>query len=120
MKPLLLRHYTATTCSGSGKQALLDDLLQMRSALAPCTFDTVDFPAYTGSVPGLDAALPAAWQRFDCRNNRLAWLGNTTLAKACHVRLTQGYAQLDATLHARHLNTRWRLWVPERWRKAAP
>ena len=48
------------------------------------------------------------------------WLGNTTLAKACHVRLTQGYAQLDATLHARHLNTRWRLWVPERWRKAAP
>lgn len=75
MKPLLLRHYTATTCSGSGKQALLDDLLQMRSALAPCTFDTVDFPAYTGSVLGLDAALPAAWQRFDCRNNRLAWMG---------------------------------------------
>ncbi len=75
MKPLLLRHYTATTCSGQGTQALLDDLLHMRSALAPCTFDTVDFATYTGSVAGLDEALPAAWQRFDCRNNRLAWQG---------------------------------------------
>ena len=28
MKPLLLRHYTATTCSGSGKQALLLGLAQ--------------------------------------------------------------------------------------------
>lgn len=76
MKPLLLRHYTATTCSGTGSQALLDDLLRMRSALAPCAFDTVDFATCTGSVPGLDdAPLPDAWQRFDCRNNRLAWLG---------------------------------------------
>ena len=61
MKPLLLRHYTATTCSGMGTQALLDDLLRMRSALAPCAFDTVDFATCTGSVPGLDdAPLPAA------------------------------------------------------------
>ncbi|MDO4794996.1 MAG: beta-ketoacyl-[acyl-carrier-protein] synthase family protein [Brachymonas sp.] len=75
-QPLLLRHYTATTCSGDGCQALLRDLLAMHSALAPCTFDTVDFATCTGTVPDLESSpLPAAWQRFDCRNNRLAWRG---------------------------------------------
>jgi predicted transcriptional regulator of viral defense system len=56
---------------------------------------------------------------------RLGFLAETrlkdaTLAGACRARLTQGYAQLDPALPGRRLYTRWRLWVPERWRKAAP
>lgn len=49
-----------------------------------------------------------------------ARLHDEDLASACRARLTQGYAQLDPALPARHLNTPWRLWVPERWRKVAP
>lgn len=56
---------------------------------------------------------------------RLGFLAETRLrdmdlASACQARLTQGYAQLDSALPARHLNTAWRLWVPERWRSPAP
>lgn len=56
---------------------------------------------------------------------RLGFLAETrlhdaNLASACRGRLTQGYAQLDPALPARHLHTPWRLWVPERWRKAPP
>ena len=76
MNPILLTHYTATTCLGVGNAALLQALRDMRSGLAPCTFDTVDFPTWTGTVAGLDeVALPVALQRYDCRNNRLAQLG---------------------------------------------
>jgi predicted transcriptional regulator of viral defense system len=56
---------------------------------------------------------------------RLGFLAETrlhdaNLVAACRARLTQGYAQLDSALQASHLHTAWRLWVPERWRKAAP
>lgn len=56
---------------------------------------------------------------------RLGFLAETQLhdaelANACRARLTLGYAQLDPTLPARHLHTPWRLWVPGRWRTAAP
>jgi predicted transcriptional regulator of viral defense system len=47
-------------------------------------------------------------------------LRNENLASACRARLTQGYAQLDPALPKSHLHTAWRLWVPERWRQAAP
>lgn len=47
-------------------------------------------------------------------------LHDTILADDCRMRLTKGYAQLDPALPSGHLHTAWRLWVPERWRKAAP
>jgi predicted transcriptional regulator of viral defense system len=47
-------------------------------------------------------------------------LNDVALAAACRARLTQGYTQLDHALPSSHLHTAWRLWVPERWRKAAP
>jgi predicted transcriptional regulator of viral defense system len=47
-------------------------------------------------------------------------LHNAPLVAACRTRLTQGYTQLDPALPASHLHTAWRLWVPERWRQAAP
>ena len=76
MNPILLTHYTATTCLGVGNAALLQALRSMRSGLAPCDFDTVDFPTWTGTVAGLEnVRLPESLQHYDCRNNRLAQLG---------------------------------------------
>lgn len=49
-----------------------------------------------------------------------ARLRDDDLAAACFARLTQGYAQLDPSLKANSLRTAWRLWVPERWKEAAP
>ena len=76
MPPVVLTHFTATTCAGHGTAALLASLQTMHSHLAPCQFDTVDFATCTGTVSALEAMrLPAALQRFDCRNNRLAAWG---------------------------------------------
>ena len=42
----------------------------------PCAFDTVDLPTFIGEVPGVDdVQLPVELSAFDCRNNRLAYLG---------------------------------------------
>ncbi|MGH8318361.1 MAG: beta-ketoacyl-[acyl-carrier-protein] synthase family protein [Steroidobacteraceae bacterium] len=76
MNPLVLSHFTATSCIGRGLEATLESLRAQRSGLAPCAFETVTLEAYVGEVPGVDAVrLPAALKRFDCRNNRLAQLG---------------------------------------------
>lgn len=49
-----------------------------------------------------------------------AHLHDADLAMACRTRLTNGYAQLDPALPAGRLHTAWRVWVPDRWRRAAP
>ncbi|MEO7391179.1 MAG: beta-ketoacyl-[acyl-carrier-protein] synthase family protein [Ramlibacter sp.] len=93
MNPLWLSHFTATSAIGCGLSQTLDALRERRAGLAPCTFDTVDLLTFTGEVPGVDAvALPAHLADFDCRNNRLAWLG-----------LTQdGFAEAVAAAAARY------------------
>ena len=76
MTPLLLRHFTATSCIGRGLQATLDSLRAQRSGLTPCAFETVTLDTHIGEVPAVDdIVLPAALRNFDCRNNRLAQLG---------------------------------------------
>ena len=76
MTPLLLRHFTATSCIGSGLPATLESLRAQRSGLAQCAFETVTLDTHIGEVPGVDdVRVPAALRRFDCRNNRLAQLG---------------------------------------------
>lgn len=76
MNPLLLSHFTATTCLGRGLDATLAALKTARSGLTPCDFDTADIATWIGRVDGLDdVRLPAELQRFDCRNHRLAQLG---------------------------------------------
>ncbi|MGH8198956.1 MAG: beta-ketoacyl-[acyl-carrier-protein] synthase family protein [Steroidobacteraceae bacterium] len=76
MTPLLLRHFTATSCIGRGLQATLASLRAQRSGLAPCAFETVTLDTHIGEVPAVDEMrLPAALRQFDCRNNRLAQLG---------------------------------------------
>jgi 3-oxoacyl-[acyl-carrier-protein] synthase-1 len=75
MKPLHLRNFTATSCIGKGIAATLKSLLEQRSGLAGCRFETVDIPTYIGEVAGVDEErLPRDLHKFDCRNNRLAEL----------------------------------------------
>ena len=76
MTPLLLSHFTATSCIGRGLDPTLRALRERRGGLAACAFDTVDLAICVGEVPGVDAVrLPQALAPFDCRNNRLALLG---------------------------------------------
>jgi 3-oxoacyl-[acyl-carrier-protein] synthase-1 len=76
LKPLWLSHFTATSSIGRGLDQTLAALRQRRSGLAPCAFDTVDLATFVGEVAGVDTLqLPAHLAEFDCRNNRLAFLG---------------------------------------------
>jgi 3-oxoacyl-[acyl-carrier-protein] synthase-1 len=75
MKPLLLKNFTATSCIGKGVTATLESLLEQRSGLKRCEFETVDIDTHIGEVTGVDEArLPENFYKFECRNNRLAEL----------------------------------------------
>jgi 3-oxoacyl-[acyl-carrier-protein] synthase-1 len=76
VSPLALTSFTAVSAIGRGLAATLASLRAQRSGLAPCTFETVTLDTCVGQVAGVDeAALPAPLRDFECRNNRLAWLG---------------------------------------------
>jgi 3-oxoacyl-[acyl-carrier-protein] synthase I len=75
MQPLLLKQFTATSCIGTGVAAILQGLLEQRSGLARCGFETVDIETHVGEVAGVDEArLPQELHKYECRNNRLAEL----------------------------------------------
>jgi 3-oxoacyl-[acyl-carrier-protein] synthase I len=75
MKPLVLARYTATSCIGRGLAETQQSIAAERSGLARCAFETVQLDTHIGEVAGVDSQrLPAAFARFDCRNNRLAEL----------------------------------------------
>jgi 3-oxoacyl-[acyl-carrier-protein] synthase-1 len=75
MKPLLVKKFTATSCIGRGAAATLHSLIEHRSGLDVCNFETVDIDTHIGEVPGVDnQRLPPSLQKFACRNNRLAEL----------------------------------------------
>jgi 3-oxoacyl-[acyl-carrier-protein] synthase-1 len=74
--PLRISAYTATTAAGVGKAALLAALRAGRSALTPNDFGASPLATWIGRVAGVeDAPLPKPLASWDCRNNRLAWLG---------------------------------------------
>ncbi len=76
MKPLAITHSTVTSALGVGQGPTLRALQQDRTGLAQTRFLDVDLPTWLGVAPGLDEVrLPAGMDPFDCRNNRLAWLG---------------------------------------------
>lgn len=76
MNPLILSAFTATSCLGRGLEPTLGALRAARSGLAPCAFETVRLDTCVGEVAGVDdTRLPAGLSAFECRNNRLAWLG---------------------------------------------
>jgi 3-oxoacyl-[acyl-carrier-protein] synthase I len=76
MTPLVLTHFTATSCIGHGLQETLATMREGRTGLAPCKFETVELDTHIGEVTGVDTErLPDDLGNFNCRNNRLAQLG---------------------------------------------
>lgn len=82
---IVVSDFTATTAVGRGRAALLDALRSRRGALKACVFAPPELAAfggvhrldtYIGEVDGLqEVTLPETLARYDCRNNRLAFLG---------------------------------------------
>jgi 3-oxoacyl-[acyl-carrier-protein] synthase-1 len=76
MTPLPISSYTLSTALGHGNAASLSALHARRSGLAVTPFLDAQLPTWIGVVPGADEVrLPSGLEDFDCRNNRLAWLG---------------------------------------------
>jgi len=76
MTPLAISAGTLTTALGAGCAPTLAALQAERSGLAPVRLLDVPLPTWVGEVAGVDeVVLPPACAEFDCRNNRLAWLG---------------------------------------------
>ena len=74
--PLHILAYTATSAVGTGQSALRAALEAQRSGLRPNDFSHQPLATWIGRVDGLEtAALPASLSHWECRNNRLAWLG---------------------------------------------
>jgi 3-oxoacyl-[acyl-carrier-protein] synthase-1 len=74
--PLRITAHTATSAAGRGKAALYESLAQRRSGLRGNDFGPEPLPTWIGRVDGVeDAPLPAPLAEWECRNNRLAWLG---------------------------------------------
>ena len=76
MTPLAVTAYTATSAIGNGLARQLDALRQARSGLRPNDISSMPLACWIGRVDGVEeTTLPAALASWDCRNNRLAWLG---------------------------------------------
>lgn len=75
--------YTATSAVGHGLAAHATAFSDHRSGLHPLTSDefsatpaaSAPLRTWVGRVNGLHEPLPPQWAQWDCRNNRLAWLG---------------------------------------------
>jgi 3-oxoacyl-[acyl-carrier-protein] synthase-1 len=74
MRPLRVTSYTLTSPLGRGARAQIDALRAGRTGLQRKTFETCALPCWIGEVEGL-GPLPAPWQHWECRNNRLALAG---------------------------------------------
>jgi 3-oxoacyl-[acyl-carrier-protein] synthase-1 len=76
MKPLAISAFTLTTALGTGRAPTLAAFRAQRSGLARVRFMDVPLATWTGEVANADSTtLPPGLTEFDCRNNRLAWLG---------------------------------------------
>jgi len=54
MQPLALSHMCLVSSAGFGLDATLSALRSGRSGLAPCHFETVTLPTWTGEIEALD------------------------------------------------------------------
>ena len=72
MKPLTVTALTAVSALGTGAAAHRRAIMQQASGLTPNDYDAT-VGGWIGRVPGVEHhALPAGFESFDCRNNRLA------------------------------------------------
>ncbi len=75
IRPLAIRAYTTTTALGRGMAAQADALRSRRGGLRRNDFGDGLLDAWIGRVDGLEeASLPSRYARWECRNNRLAWM----------------------------------------------
>jgi 3-oxoacyl-[acyl-carrier-protein] synthase I len=75
LQPLVFRSLATASSLGKGLDATAAALIERRSGLAPCDFDTARIDSWIGRIA--DEALAPVRQdlaRFDCRNNRIAQL----------------------------------------------
>jgi 3-oxoacyl-[acyl-carrier-protein] synthase I len=85
--------YTMTSALGRGVAAHADASRSGSSGLRLQCFETADFEAWLGLVEDVDeVVLPEPLRAFDCRNNRLAWMGLQT----------DGFAQAVQAAAVRH------------------
>jgi 3-oxoacyl-[acyl-carrier-protein] synthase I len=75
ISPVQISAYTATSALGAGKAALSEAALRGSSGLRPNDWGAQPLETWVGQVDGLDVTLPKALMSWDCRSNRLAWLG---------------------------------------------
>jgi 3-oxoacyl-[acyl-carrier-protein] synthase-1 len=76
MTPLAVTAYTATSALGRGLAAQLDALRCARSGLRPNDFSSAPLACWIGRVDGVESEpLPTLLAPWECRNNRLAWIG---------------------------------------------
>ncbi len=76
IEPLAIAACSATSALGHGLAAQLEALRSGRGGLRPNDFSQAPLECRIGRVAGMeDAALPAPLAHWDCRNNRLGWLG---------------------------------------------
>ena len=87
MIPLAITAYTASSAMGRGLAAQLHALGQSSTGLRPNDFSSAPLECWIGRVDGVeDTTLPAALATWECRNNRLAWLGLNQDGFLAHVR----------------------------------
>ena len=76
MQPCRILVHSASSCLGSGLAAQYEALSARRSGLRGNDYTVAGLDTWIGRVDGLEETpLPEPWQHWDCRNNRLAWLG---------------------------------------------
>jgi len=74
--PLAVSAYTATSALGQGLAAHAHALASDHGGLRPNDFSSAPLRCWIGRVEGVeDAPLPTHLAEWECRNNRLAWLG---------------------------------------------
>ncbi|MBS0376104.1 MAG: beta-ketoacyl-[acyl-carrier-protein] synthase family protein [Proteobacteria bacterium] len=76
MTPLAVTAFTATTAVGVGNETLARALRDARGGLRANDFTAAPLATHIGRVDGVEALdWPAEFAEWECRNNRLAWLG---------------------------------------------
>ncbi|HET6553013.1 MAG TPA: beta-ketoacyl-[acyl-carrier-protein] synthase family protein [Dyella sp.] len=102
IQPLAVSAYTATSALGHGLESHAAALAATRGGLRQNDFSSAPLTCWIGRVEGVeDAALPAAHAIWECRNNRLAWLGlqqDRFVERALDARLRYGAARVALVL----------------------